>query len=141
MSLAPYRISPSFRAALAGKGTLLLALGALYGALAWVLLAGGHGWAFAWRAPLATAFALVGAFLAAGSIRAWADACLAQGCQAEGAVALASRRAGYSLKLPSGRFVEFILFNPWGPLTAGARYTVVYGKYSRILVTPPQPES
>ncbi len=70
-----------------------------------------------------------------------ADVVLGQALVANGAKALKSRRAGYSLRLPSGRFVEYVLYNPWPALAPDATYTVVYGRFSGVLVAPPQPES
>jgi hypothetical protein len=38
---------------------------------------------------------------------------------------------------PDGRFVAYVLSNPWPALEQGQRYTVTYGKFSRVLVEPP----
>jgi len=134
----PPRISAGFRAALAAKALLLLGIAALFAVPAF-RIATGQGW---W--PLRAA---VGLFLAGlGLYVAWAaslglrDAALGQAERAGGAVALQSRRAGYSLQLPDGSFVEFILWNPWGPLQPGRRYTVTFGRHSKVLVRPPEPE-
>lgn len=134
------RIPTRFRWALAAKGALLLGMGAVFAALAWKLTAGVHGWLVV-RVALALGFCACGAFLAGGAVRDFADAWIAEARQTEGAVALASRRAGYSLRLPDGHFVEFILHNPWQPLRADARYTVTYGRFSRVLVAPPRLET
>ena len=51
----------------------------------------------------------------------------------DGAVALASRRAGWSLRLPDGRFAEFILHNPWAPLVTDARYAAVHNPWAPLV--------
>lgn len=132
-------MSGAFRVALAGKGALLLGLGAVFAVL------GLEAWA-RWHWPLPARLSAVGLCLVAAGFLAWAaglallDAVKGEALEATGAVALKSRRAGYSLRLPSGRFVEYILHNPWEPLTPGARYTVVYGRHSGVLVAPPRVE-
>ena len=65
---------------------------------------------------------------------------LGQALVGRGAKPLNSRRSGYSLRLPSGRFVEYVLYNPWPSLAPDATYTVVYGRFSGVLVAQPQPE-
>ncbi|HYV49428.1 MAG TPA: hypothetical protein VFA20_31430 [Myxococcaceae bacterium] len=134
----PPRISAAFRAALAGKALLLLSIAALFAVPAYRIATGQGLW------PLRV---LVGLFLAGlGAYVAWAaslglrDSALGRAERATGAVALQSRRAGYSLQLPDGSFVEFILWNPWQPLVPGQRYTVTFGRHSKVLVRPPEPE-
>lgn len=132
-------ISPRFRVALAAKAVLLLSFSAVFLGLAWV------AWT-KWHWPLlARGSGAVLLSLAAGSV-AWAaslglaDAVLGKAMVARGARPLKSRRAGYSLRLPSGRFVEYVLYNPWPSLSAEETYTVVYGKFSGVLVARPQPD-
>jgi hypothetical protein len=55
-----------------------------------------------------------------------------------GATVLKNRKQGYSMRVPSGRYVEFILFNPWEPLRPEATYTVTYGRFSGVLVARPE---
>ncbi|HEY8211707.1 MAG TPA: hypothetical protein VIG99_29695 [Myxococcaceae bacterium] len=136
----PLRIGAGFRAALLGKALLLLGIGALLAVPALRIATDGDGW---WRLPRIA----VGLFLAAMAwFVAWAaslgvrDAVLGQAEQTGGAKALESRRWGYSLQLPDGSFVEFILWNPWRPLVPGRRYTVTYGRHSKVLVREPEQE-
>jgi hypothetical protein len=132
------RITPLFRLALLGKGALLAGIAAVFARLAIQLAFGASLW------PLRIAAGLVLAPLALFLL--WAaglglvDALLGRAERASGALALQSRRAGYSLQLPDGRFVEFILWNPWQPVVPGRRYTVVFGRRSMVLVRPPEPE-
>jgi len=131
---------PRFRVALLGKGALLFGLGAIF---AWLGVEAFSEWHWPMLARLSGA-ALCGVaalFLAWAAGLAFLDVVLGQALESTGAVALKSRRAGCSLRLPSGRFVEYILHNPWQRLTPGARYTVTYGKYSRVLVAPPREEA
>lgn len=130
---------PRFRLALLGKGTLLAGLSAVF---AWL---GVEAWA-KWHWHLAARLSGVALCAVAAVFLVWAAglACLdvlqGEALESSGAVALKSRRAGYSLKLPSGRFVEYILHNPWQRLVPGQRYTVTYGRHSRVLVAPPVEE-
>jgi len=131
-------IGAAFRAALLGKAMLLLGIAALFALPALRIATGSGLW------PLRV---LVGLFLAVlGAYVAWAgslgirDAVAGRAERVAGAVALQSRRAGYSLRLPDGSFVELILWNPWQPLVPGRRYTVTFGRHSRVLVRPPEPE-
>lgn len=134
----PTPIGSPFRVALFAKAMLLLGIAALLAVPALRIATGSGLW------PLRV---LVGLFLAAlGAYVAWAaslgfrDAFLGRARQSAGAVALQSRRAGHSLQLPDGSFVEFILWNPWQPLVPGRRYTVTFGQHSKVLVRPPQLE-
>lgn len=134
----PLRISAGFRAALLAKALLLLGIGALLAVPAFRIATGQGLW------PLRL---LVGLFLAAlGAFVAWAaslglrDVALGQAERVQGAVALQSRRWGNSLQLPGGGFAEFILWNPWKALAPGRRYTVTYGRHSKVLVREPEPE-
>jgi hypothetical protein len=88
----------------------------------------------------AFAFALVGIFLASAAARGLMDVLMGEAVEESGATALPSRRSGLSMKLPNGRHLEFILWNPWAPLQAGLRYRVTYGRFSRVLVRPPVAE-
>jgi len=124
------RISPRFRWALAGKGLLLLALVAAFASIA---VASG---------PCVAAIAgLIGCFLAWASSLAFIDAIRGHAFRESGAKPLASRWTGRSLRTPSGRFVEFVLWNPWGPLDRDARYTVTYGSRSGVIVERPVREA
>ncbi len=133
------RIAPRFRLALAAKAGLLLSLSALFLFLAqgawsrwhWHLLARLSGAGFLVIAALSVAWA-AGLGLA--------DAVRGQALEGRGARPLKSRRSGYSLRLPSGRFVEYVLYNPWPALCAEQTYTVTYGRHSGVLVAPPSPE-
>ena len=133
------RISGRFRLALAAKAALLLSFSAVFLGLAWV------AWS-KWHWPLLARVSGAGLLaIAAGSV-AWAaslgvaDVLLGQALVGSGARPLKSRRTGYSLRLPDGRFVEYVLYNPWPSLAPDATYTVVYGRFSGVLVAPPQPE-
>lgn len=133
-------ITARFRLALALKALLLLAFSALFLGLAWV------AWT-KWHWPLLARVSGAGLLGVAAASVAWAaglgvaDVVLGQALVANGAQPLKSRRAGYSLRLPSGRFVEYVLYNPWPALAPDATYTVVYGRFSGVLVAPPQPEA
>jgi hypothetical protein len=121
-------ISARWRLALAAKAALLLFLAALFVA-------------FCFRGGLALLFALPALFCAWTSAMGFADALTGRAITVSGAIALASRRNGNSLKLPDGRFAEFILHNPWSALTPHARYTLTIGRWSRVIVEPPRPEA
>jgi hypothetical protein len=133
------RISARFRVVLALKALLLLSLSVAFLAMAWV------AWT-KWHWPLLARLSGAGLLAIAGGSVGWAaslglaDVVMGQALVAKGARPLASRRAGYSLRLPSGRFVEYVLYNPWPPLSPEATYTVIYGRFSGVLVAPPQPE-
>lgn len=134
------RISTRFRLALAAKALLLLSLALLFEWLAvecwakfhWHLLARVSGLGLCGIATLSLAWS---------AVRGLVDALLGQAVTTPGARPLKSRRAGYSLKLPDGKFVEYVLYNPWPKLEAEQRYTVTYGRYSRVLVAPPVVEA
>ena len=139
MSELPPGISARFRLALLGKGALLLALALVFAALVLPLWRGsGLSW---WvRVPGLVVGVGAMAFLVRTARMALVDVLVGRAVREEGARALPSRWAGHSLQLPSGRFVEFILWNPWQPLVAGRRYTVTFGQSSGVLVEPPVPE-
>ncbi len=143
------RIGAGFRLALVAKGLLLAALASGFAALPFA--AGASGLAGSGATPVSLgawlvriALALLAAplalFLAWAAGLAFLDAARGRTVEESGAVALESRRAGHSLRLTSGRFVEFILWNPWSPLVPDARYRVRYGRHSRVLVAPPERE-
>jgi hypothetical protein len=131
MSHHAAHISRSFRFALGAKGFLLLALSAIFVVIA----------------DLAEllAFRVMGAaiaiFLAWASSLAFVDAMHGEAIRESGAKPLASRWTGRSLRTPSGRFVEFVLWNPWDALDAAASYTVTYGARSGVIVERPQIET
>ena len=133
------RISARFRVALALKALLLLSFAALFLALAWVAWSKWH-WSLLARASGAVLLAIAAASVAWAASRGVADVVLGQALVGQGARPLKSRRSGYSLRLPSGRFVEYVLYNPWPTLLPEATYTVVYGRFSGVLVAPPQAE-
>ena len=100
------RISPGFRIALFAKAMMLLAIAVLFVGLGFRIAAGAGLW------PLRV---LAGLFFAGlGSFVVWAaglgglDALRGRAHRAEGAVALQSRRSGYSLRLPDGRYVAAV---------------------------------
>ncbi|MHB8875937.1 MAG: hypothetical protein ACYC8T_19790 [Myxococcaceae bacterium] len=132
-------ISPRLRAGLALKALLLVALAAAFGALALEALSRSAWGPLRFAAMLL--FAAPSPFLGFAASLALADALLGRAVEEPGAVALASTRSGYSLPLPSGRFAEFLLFNPGPPLRAGVRYRVLIGRYSRVLVAAPVEEA
>jgi len=133
------RIPAALRWALLGKGALLLLLGGAFAALLGRSLV--VPWPWAVRLLVAAGCALVAQFLFWNASLAVLDSVSGRALRVKGATALADRRSGYSLRLPDGRFVEFILWNPWEPLRPGTRYTVTFGRYSRVLVMPPEGES
>lgn len=134
------RISPRFRIALALKALLLLSLSTLFVFLARESWARWH-WALPARVSGAVLLGIAAVSVAWAASLGVADAVLGQALVASGAKPLKSRRSGYSLRLPSGRFVEYVLYNPWPALAPDATYTVVYGRFSGVMVAPPQPEN
>lgn len=126
-----------WRLALAAKACLLLALAAGFGWLA-VASAQEPAWISAFVGGLV--FGVLGLFLAWAAGLGFADALLGRSETERGAVALESRKSGLSVRLAGGKYAEFILFNPWEPLKPHARYTVTYGRYSRVIVERPVPE-
>ena len=134
------RISPRFRLALALKALLLLSLSTLFVFLAWESWTRWH-WALPARVSGAVLLGIAAVSVAWAASLGVADAVLGQALVASGAKPLKSRRSGYSLRLPSGRFVEYVLYNPWPALAPDATYTVVYGRFSGVMVAPPQPEN
>lgn len=134
-------IPPRLRVGLLLKGLLLAALGLVFFAVAvgglrvdWPLLA---------RLGFSLCFGALGLFPFGVSRFALLDALFGRAIEVQGAVALTprQRRAGYSLRLPDGRFAEFLVRNPWAPLVPDARYTVVIGQRSRVIVAPPRREA
>jgi hypothetical protein len=107
-------------------------------ALAAKALLGGS--AFPLRAVLALVFLFPLPVIGPGTLAAWADALVGRAVRVSGAEALASRRAGWSLRLPDGHFAEFILWNPWPDLEPGRRYMLLLGARSRVVVERPEPE-
>lgn len=133
-------ISARFRVALALKALLLLTFSCAFLAMAWVAWATWH-WHLLARISGAGFLAIAGGSVAWAAGLGLADVVMGQAIVAKGARPLKSRRAGYSLRLPSGRFVEYVLYNPWPALSPETTYTVVYGRFSGVLVAPPQPEA
>jgi hypothetical protein len=134
------RISQRFRVALAAKGLLLLALAATFtvigGATA---IDSARSWLL--RLGCAALCGYVAGFLAWASSLAFADALRGQAVRESGATPLASRWGGWSLRAPSGRFIEYVLWNPWPALDPDASYTVTYGERSGVLVERPELEA
>lgn len=132
------RISTAFRIALAVKALPLLGFAAIFGTYGFAIAIGPG------MRPIrilgGLAFGRLVLFLAWAGARGLADAALGRAERASGAVALQSRRAGYSLQLPDGRFLEFILWNQWEALVPGERYTVTFGRRSQVLVRAPERE-
>jgi hypothetical protein len=133
------RISPAFRLALAGKGALLGSLCLLFVALTL------KGTLDAERHVvvrlLSVLFAFPAWFVGWTALLAFADAVLGEAREVTGAIALRSRKAGYSLKMPDGHFAEFILWNPWPiDLVPDRAYRVIIGRRSRVMVAPPEPQ-
>lgn len=127
-------ISPRWRLALSAKALLLPSIAA------------GFLWIAYWavldpslpiRALGGVAFTSLGMFIAWAAGLGFADAVSGQTRTEEGVRVLKSRRQGYSMRAPSGRFVEFILWNPWGPLDPDAIYCVTYGRFSGVIVQKP----
>jgi hypothetical protein len=133
------RISPAFRLALAGKGALLFSLCLLFVAL--VLKGTLDTERHVVVRLLSVFFALPAWFVGWTALLAFADALLGEAREVTGAIALRSRKAGYSLKLPDGHFAEFILWNPWSvELVPDRPYRVTIGRRSRVMVRPPEPQ-
>ncbi len=84
-------------------------------------------------------FGALGLFIVWAAAFGLADAVTAGTRTEDGVKVLESRRQGYSMRAPSGRFVEFILWNPWGKLDPQALYRVTYGRYSGVIVARPVP--
>ncbi len=134
--MAPF-ISARFRLGLAAKGVLLLSLGVVFGVVAAGAMTKAE-WHPALRVAVAVVLALVGLFPASQARFALLDAVLGEAIVVDGAVALHSRKSGLSFSLPNGRFGEFLLWNSWEPLVAGATYSLVLGRRSRVIVEAPR---
>ncbi len=132
-------ISARFRLALAMKAVLLLSFSAVFLGLAWVAWTKWH-WPLLARGSGALLLAIAAGSVARAAGLGVADVVMGQALIGNGAKPLESRRSGYSLRLPSGRFVEYVLYNPWPTLSPEATYTVTYGRFSGVLVAPPQLE-
>ena len=131
------RISTRFRLGLAAKGALLLAFALGFAALA-IAVAGESGRSALLRVGVAGLFGFQAAFLGWASWLAFLDAALGAALRESGAEPLASRRSGRSMRLPGGRYLEYLLWNSWAPLESGCRYTVTYGRASGVLVARPE---
>jgi len=133
-------IPPRVRRALLLKGLGLAALGLVFFAVA----VGGlrADWSLLARVPFSLFFAALGLFPFGVSRLALFDALFGEAVEVAHAVALQpkQRRAGYSLRLPDGHFAEFLLTNPDEPIVPDARYTVVIGRCSRVLIAAPRRE-
>lgn len=132
-------IEPRFRAALTAKALLLLTIATAFAFMAFTCWTRWHwGLLARWSGAVLLGIGALSLVSAAG--RGLVDAVLGQAVRTAGAKPLESRRSGYSLRLPDGRFVEYVLYNPWPALEQGQTYTVTYGKFSRVLVEPPLQE-
>lgn len=132
-------IAPRFRVALAAKALLLLSIAGCFGFLALTAWSKWH-WHLLARASGATLLLIAALSVGWAAGLGLADALVGKALEGRGAAPLKSRRTGYSLRLPSGRFVEYVLYNPWSRLSPEQTYTVVYGRFSGVLVAPPLPE-
>jgi hypothetical protein len=133
------KISPAFRLALAGKALLLLSFSGLFALMSFAAFTKWH-WHFLARLSGSALLAIGAVAIAGAALRGLADALLGDAETTRGAKPLKSRRSGYSLQLPNGKFVEYVLYNPWPALAQDQTYTVTYGRYSRVLVARPLPE-
>lgn len=129
-------ISPRWRLALAAKALLLLSIS---GGFLWIAYAAILDPSLPIKALGGVGFSALGLFIAWAAGLGVADAVLGQTRSEQGVRVLASRRQGYSMRAPSGRFVEFILWNPWGKLDPHSVYRVTYGRFSGVIVEKPQP--
>jgi hypothetical protein len=132
-------ITPRMRLALGAKAIFLNLLGVLFLTLTAAGLVG-DGHHLLVRAAAVLGCTPISAFLFWCGWLGLHDAFTGKAVEIVGAEALASRRSGHSLRLPDGHFAEFVLFNPYAPLIAGRRYTVVIGRRSRVVVAPPREE-
>ncbi len=130
-------ISAGWRLALAGKALLLLSIASGFAFLAiTAVTAPDH--ALAVRIILLLLCAPLAFFIAWAAALGLLDAAIGKSVTEAGATVLKNRKSGYSMRVPSGRFVEFVLWNPWEPLRPDATYTVTYGRFSGVLVAPPE---
>jgi hypothetical protein len=130
-------ISGRWRLALLGKAALLLLIGVGFAALAVIAVtAADHSMLV--RVSLLVTCGPLALFMGWAGSLGLADAAAGKSVTEGGATVLKNRRSGYSMRVPSGRFVEYILWNPWDPLLPGSTYTVTYGKFSGVLVARPQ---
>ncbi len=131
-------IPAKFRTALLAKSILLASMAAFF------LWLGAEAWA-RWqgllpRVGVAALTVLLALYLGWAASLAMMDVVFGQAIVSAGAAPLEKRWTGYSLRLPTGRHVEYILYNPWQPIEHGTTYTVRYGRHSGVLVAPPEPE-
>jgi hypothetical protein len=131
-------IRMGMRGVLLLKALLLLGFAAGFTVIGLEALRGDHA---GWARALALLTAFPAPFLIMAASRGLFDAALGQAIRVDHAVALTpkGRRTGYSVKLPNGRFAEFPLFNPYPALVPGKAYTVVVGRWSNVIVEPPNP--
>jgi hypothetical protein len=130
-------ISPLWRLALVAKALLLLSIA---GGFVWIALAAWLQESWVLKAIGGIFFGYLGLFVGWAASLGFADAVIGQTRTEEGVRVLANRKQGYSMRAPSGRFVEFILWNPWGKLDPAAVYRVTYGRYSGVIVEAPRQE-
>lgn len=129
------KIPLRWRIALFAKAALLLAIGLGFLAIAFFSVRDGS-WAI--KVLGGIAFGWLGAFVCWAASLGFADALVGH-CRTEANVrVLENRRRGYSMRTPTGRFIEFVLWNPWEKLVPDAAYTVTYGRFSGVIVAAPQ---
>ncbi len=131
-------ISLQWRVALVAKAVLLLAISGGFGWIAYLSVLD-PAWPI--KALGGVAFSALALFIAWAAGLGIADAIAGKSRSEEGVRVLESRRRGYSMRTPSGRFVEFILWNPWGPLDPASVYRVTYGRFSGVIVERPVAKS
>ena len=127
-------ISLRWRLALCAKALLLLSIG---GGFMWIAYASILDARVVIEVLGGLGFGALGMFIAWAAGLGFADALLGQSRTEEGVRVLKNRRQGYSMRAPSGRFVEFVLWNPWEPLDPNAIYSVTYGRHSGVIVQRP----
>ncbi len=125
-------IEPRWRVGLAAKATLLWAIGAAFSVGGWLSLQR-VGVAWIW-VPIAV---VAGGFTLWAGALGWFDALVGEAVVEEGPIRTIQRRSGLSARLPSGRTAEYLLFRVGPPLVDGARYRIVIGRRSGVMVAWP----
>ena len=127
-------IGPGFRVALAAKAALLVVLGVTIGSI-------GLGAVLRESSPIAIVAVIACVPLAGFAF--WAaslglsDAVTGAALSESGPIRHLRRERGVSMRLASGRVVEYILWNPWERLDAEKRYEVTYGARSGVIAKRP----
>lgn len=131
-------ISLRWRLALLGKALLLLSIASGFAFLALTAVTTPDR-SIVVRVVALLLCAPLSFFLAWAASLGILDALIGKSVTEVGATVLKNRKQGLSMRAPSGRSLEFILFNPWEPLRPEATYTVTYGRFSGVLVRKPEP--